>query len=396
MKKNATKRAVPVTPALRPVAIAAGLDVSDRTCELCLIDEDGEVAERTTFRNTPAALAAIFQHRAPLRVALEVGTHSRWIARALDSAGHEVLVANPRKLRAIYENDNKDDRVDAEILARLARVDPTLLHPIRHRSESSAQALAVVRARDGLVRARAMLVNHVRGAVKPTGARIAPCSTETFGRKAADQLPPELAEVLRPVVDQIATLTDTIRRYDRQIEKLCDERFPETRPLRQIAGVGALIALVFVLTLDDPTRFRNGRAVGAYLGLRPRRSQSGQDDPQLRITKAGDRYLRKLLVGSAQYILGRHGPDCDLRRFGLRLAKQPVLAPGEKPPKKKDKRDRIAKKKAVVATARKLSTVLFALWVSGEPYEPLRTAPPRKSRRGAALNTVPVEELRAA
>jgi len=258
MKNHVTKGISRETTPLRPTLVAAGLDVSDRTCELCIVGEDGEVTYRATFRTTLAGLAQAFDGRPPMRIALEVGTHSRWITGALAGWGHEVIVANPRKLRLISENDSKGDPVDAELLARLARVDPKLLSPIRHRSEAHARALAVVRARDPFVRARVSLVNHVRGAVKPVGGRIEPCSTETFGHKAAAQLPRELADVLQPILDQITALTETIRSFDRRIEKLATEHFPETAPLRQIPGVGALTALAFVLTLDDPTRTRGG------------------------------------------------------------------------------------------------------------------------------------------
>jgi transposase len=399
MKNDATKAVSPGTTTLGPVATAAGLDVSDRTCALCIVREDGEVAFRATFRTTRDALAEMFQHRPPIRIALEVGTHSRWISRALAAWGHEVIVANARKLRLIFENDNKRDPVDAEILARFARADPKLLFPIHHRSESRDRALAVVRARDPLVRARVLLVNHVRGAVKPLGARIAPCSTETFGQKAAAQLPRELADVLQPVLDQITALTHTIRTFDRQIEKLATVSFPETAPLRQIPGVGALTALAFVLTLDDPARFDNARAVGAYLGLRPRRGQSGHEDPQLRITKAGDPYLRALLVQSAHYTLGRFGPDSDLRRWGLRLAKQSPPASGETstvPKRKRARSDQVAKKKAVVAVARKLSAILYRLWVDQVDYEPLRAPPPVRRRRANNEPGKMVEERDAA
>jgi transposase len=170
-------------------------------------------------------------------------------------------------------------------------------------------------------------------------------------------VPAAVAPALVPLLDTIAELTARIRSYDHAVEHLAAASYPVTAVLRQVSGVGPLTSLAFVLTLEEPTRFRNGRAVGAYLGLCPRRRQSASWEPQLRITKAGDAFVRRLLVGSAQYILGPFGPDSDLRRYGLR-----ICARGGK----------TAKKRAVVAVARKLAALLYALWRTGAAYEPLR------------------------
>lgn len=170
-------------------------------------------------------------------------------------------------------------------------------------------------------------------------------------------MPAELVSALGPVLETIAELTVRIRAYDRELERLCAQQYPETQRLRQVAGVGALTALAYVLVLEDPTRFARSRAVGPYLGLRPKRAESGQARPQLRISKGGDVLLRKLLVQSAHYVLGPFGPDTDLRRWGQRLA-----ARGGKN----------AKKRAVIAVARKLAVLLHRLWMSGAKYEPLR------------------------
>jgi transposase len=159
------------------------------------------------------------------------------------------------------------------------------------------------------------------------------------------------------LVAMVHELTLQIRGLEREIEALCEQSYPETQRLRQVSGVGALTSLAYVLTIEDPQRFRRSRSVGAYLGLQPRRRQSGEQDPLLRITKAGDPFLRRLLVQSGHYILGPFGPDTDLRRFGLRL-----MARG----------GRAGRKKALVAVARKLAVLLHRLWVTGETYEALR------------------------
>jgi transposase len=337
--------------------VTVGLDLGDKYSRFSVLDDEGELLEEGRVATTTKGLSQRFGGMPPWRVALEVGTHSPWVDRLLAGMGHEVLVANPRKVRLICDNENKSDRLDAEFLARLARVDPKLLHPVQHRDSESQEALAVLRSRQALVDARTQLVNHVRGAVKSHGSRLKSCSTASFHKQATCQIPEGLRPALMPVLERLGDLTREIRRFDRQIEQLCSERYPETMLLRQVAGVGALTALWFVLTIGDPHRFSNSRRVGAYLGLRPRRSQSGGDDPELRITKAGDRQLRRLLVTAAQYILGPFGPDTDLRRWGLALA-----ARGRK----------AAKKRAVVAVARKLAVLLIALWKNAEEYEPLR------------------------
>jgi transposase len=238
-------------------------------------------------------------------------------------------------------------------------MDTKLLAPIQHRDAKTQADLAVLRSRDVLVEARTKLINHVRGTVKTMGGRIASMSSEAFGSKAEASVPNELRVALAPVMEMIRGLTQQIRRYDKWVEEAAQQRYPQTSSLRQVPGVGALTSLAYVLTVQDPGRFSNSRKVGAYLGLRPKQAQSGQEDPQLRISKAGDGYLRRLLVGSAHYILGPFGPPCDLRTWGQKLA----VRGGKN-----------AKKRAVVAVARKLAVLLHRLWVSQTPYEPQRAA----------------------
>jgi transposase len=339
--------------------VAIGLDIGDRYTYVAVIDEDGELIEESRIRTTPEVIRRRFGSMPRTRIALEVGTHSPWVSRLLEDAGHEVVVANPRRLRFIYDSDDKSDRTDAEGLARVARLDPKLLKPICHRSERAQRHLSVIRARDAVVAARTALINHTRGAVKAVGSRLPKCSAPSFATKVADHVPDALQSALSPVLTLIAELTARIRAYDREIERLSTEHYPETQGLKQISGVGPITALAYVLVLEDPDRFDRSRAVGAYLGLRPKRAESGDSRPQLRISKGGDELLRKLLVQAAHYVLGPHGPDTDLRRWGQRLA-----ARGGKN----------AKKRAIVAVARKLAVLLHRLWMSGADYEPLRHA----------------------
>lgn len=335
--------------------ITIGMDLGDKSHNVCVLDTEGEVKARGSVKNTAKAILKYFKDFEECLVAIEAGTHSGWVSRILKEMGHEVLVANPRKLRAVWDSDEKDDERDAEMLARIARFDPHLLYPITHRGAQAHSDLAVIKARDMMVKTRTMLIAHARGVVKSVGKRIPKCSAASFHIKLHEEMPLELSDALEPMVLTIYELTRTIRDYDELIEKLSKEKYPETEGLRAVRGVGPITALAFVLTLEESSRFDKSRAVGAFLGLTPKRDKSGQVDKQLRITKAGNGYLRRLLVGCAQYILGPFGSDCDLRRFGLKLAKG-----GGKN----------AKRRAVIAVARKLSVMMHSLWKTGEEYDP--------------------------
>jgi transposase len=332
-----------------------GMDLGDRTHEVCVLEATGKVIVRQQIVNTKAAVVRFFKPYAGALVVIETGTHSPWIARELEQVGCPVLIGNARKLRAIWTAKDKSDVHDAEMLARIGRLDPELLHAVHHRGEAAQQDLAVLKARDMLVAVRSDLVNHVRSVVKAAGQRIAPCSTDSFAGRARASAPAGLIPALLPVIEEIESLTTHIRAYDKHVGDLIEQRHPEARRLSQVPGVGPVTSLGFVLSLEEPGRFKKSRSVGPYLGLTARRDQSGQTDKQLPITKAGDDFLRRLLVGCAHYILGAFGPECDLRRFGGKLA-----ARGGKN----------AKRRAVVAVARKLAVLLHRLWVTGADYDP--------------------------
>jgi transposase len=349
--------------------MTAGLDIGDKYSYLCLIDtESGEVVEEGRLRTNPKAFRRRFASEQPMRIAIEAGTHSPWVSRLLEECGHEVLVANARKLRLIYANKRKTDEMDAENLARLARVDPKLLYPLKHRGQECQAHMAIVRSREALVGTRTQLVNHVRGTVKSFGGRLPKCPARSFHKRASEHIPEALLAALGPILEQIGSLTERIRQYDRQLEAISKEHYPETDLLRRVEGIGPLTALTFVLTLEDPHRFEKSRSVGAYLGLVPATDRSGDSDPQKRISKEGDQMLRKLLVSSAHYILGPFGSDSDLRRHGEKIA---------------SRGGKNSKKRAAVAVARKLSVLLHRLWVSGEIYDPLYNTR-RRAQQGEA------------
>jgi len=339
------------------MGLTIGLDLGDRFTEGRVLDASGEVVESFRVRTTEPALTSRLSSFAPSRVVLEVGTHSPWVSRVVTRLGHEGIVANPRRVRLIAENDSKSDGVDAELLARLGRVDPALLKPIVHRGADAQRDRMLIQSRDGFVRARTQLVNQARGLAKALGTRMPTSSTDAFPKRVRAAIPLDLFPGLEPLLETIEHLSRTIRQFDREIERLCRERYPETEFLRQVPGVGPITALFYVLTIEDPSRFAKSRSVGAYLGLRPKQRDSGEQQPQLRITKAGDALLRRLLVSAAHYVLGPFGPDTDLRRAGLRMAERGGNA---------------SKKRAIVAVARRLAVLLHRLWVTQEEYVALR------------------------
>lgn len=344
-----------------------GFDLGDKKHAICVLDQDGAIIDERTITNHHESLRRLSIKYPKARIALEVGSHSPWISRFLKELDHEVLVANPRKLRAIYANNRKSDQNDARMIARLARVDPELLYPIEHGTEQSQRDLLQIKLRDNLVRQRVDIISSVRFTLKSLGVALPSPNTECFAKRCRTLLHgghAELLAMVEPSLQVVDLMTKNIRELDRAIEQLCAEKYPATTRLRQICGVGAITSLCYVLTIEDPERFDSPRDVAAYLGLVPKRDQSGNLDKQLRISKAGDAYLRRLLVGAAQYILGPFGPDSDLRRHGLELAARGGAR---------------AKKKAVVAIARKLAVLLLVLWKHPRDYEPLRQTPPPKA-----------------
>jgi transposase len=346
--------------------LTIGLDLGDRSSFYCVLNETGEVILEARVATSPEVMKKTFGKMPRSRIALETGTHSPWVSRLLSELGHETIVAHARNVRLIGESRRKDDRLDAQALARLARIDPRLLSPVQHRSAQAQADLSVIRARYALVRTRTALVCSARGLTKSFGERILGRNPKAFRPAMGETLSPQLQAALSPLLSALETITAQIREYDVQIEKLAEETYPEVALLKQVKGVGTLIALTYILTLEDPRRFLKSRDAGCYVGLQPGRRNSGESERQLHITREGDSYLRMVLVQGAQHILGPFGEDSDLRRWGLKLA---------------ERGGRNGKKRAIVAVARKLA-VLHHLWISCEAYEPLHNT--RKRRLAAA------------
>jgi transposase len=351
MKKNS----IPVSEIPE---LTIGLDLSDRSFQFCELNAKGEIVKEGQLKLNRTSLRKYLAAQPKARVALETGGQSAWVKPIIEELGHQAVVANARELEAVTGRSHRSDHHDARQLARLARVDCELLHPVRLRDGRQQADLFVIRARAVLVEARTMLINFARGITKTTGGRLPSSATHRFADRVRAAVPEALRPALLPLLNVLDQITQEIDGYDENIEALADDRYPETRWLRQAPGVGTLTALTFVLTVSDPARFAHSRDVGPFLGLVPRRRQSGEQDPHLRISKCGDRYLRQLLVQCAHVVMGRFGPDNALRRWALAHAQH----------------SRTAKKRTVVAVARKLAVILHRLWLRQEVFRPFPIA----------------------
>lgn len=361
MKTQTKSAVVPTSAAPVPArGFTLGLDLGDRKHHVCVLNAAGEIVHEGSLLNSRPTLAQLLTDYPQATVALEAGTHSPWISRFLSEHGASVLVANPRKLHAISRHERKCDRRDAQMLARLARVDPALLAPIEHGTAQAQHDLLGLKLRDTLVRTRVSLINTVRFTLKSLGHPVRNPSSDSFHRRVVQDVPPACLPVIQPLLAVLEKISGEIKQLERLLIQRSQTDYPASQRLQQIPGVGPLTALCFTLKIGDPHRFGRSRDVGAYLGLCPRRDQSGGTDKQLRISKCGDGLLRRLLVNAAHYVLGPFGPAGALRDYGQRLLGQGSMR---------------EKKRAVVAVARKLAVLLLSLWKHGTDYEARAATP---------------------
>ncbi len=340
--------------------LTIGLDLGDKFSEVCVLDPDQRVVSRGPVRTDPARLQALFSNFPGATAVLEVGSQSRWVqALGRRSGLGRVIAADPRQLQLITQSVKKSDRRDAYVLARAGQGLPELLNPVEHRSEEVHADLAVMRTRELLVDQRTRLVNRIRGLVKASGHRLSSCSATYFFRQARPQIPPQLKPACAPLFVLLEVIHEQLLEITRQAKKLVREKYPVVDFLMTVPSIGLRTALTFALTIEDPARIRGTRNIGAYLGVTPRKKESGDSSPQLGITKAGDTHVRRLLVLCAHHLLAR-GKDCRLKRWGLQLC---------------ERGGRNAKKRAVVAVARKLAVHMLAIWKTGEVYDPWRGVP---------------------
>jgi len=359
MKHATTRVSVPIS--VPTPVLTIGIDVGDRRSHACVVDGSRTVLEEFSFETNEVGLCEKLR-REPCQIILEVGPHSRWMQKSLQRLGHTVRVVDARKIQLISRSNNKTDRRDARTLAQLGAGVPELLGDIKHRSDAAQADLALLLTRDHFVGQRTATINRMRGVLKSVGVKVPRMSTKVFHGRVGELVPEALRPALLPLLAELSWLHQQLRSLDKEIDKMA-ERYPAVAKLKQVSGVGNLTALAFVLSLDDPSRFKKSRDVGPFVGLTPRKHASGEKDPQLSITRSGNPYLRRILVQAAHYILGPFGPECLLRRQGLRIV---------------ERGGKHAKKRAAVAVARKLAVLLHRLWVSDAPYEPwYRTeAPP--------------------
>ena len=345
------------TPTTLPTTI--GLDLGARVTQVAIYNTSGNRVEERKISTAKDSLEQLLYRFPGARVVMEASTPTRWINNLARERGHEVIIANPRKIPIITSSIRKSDRNDARLLGEIGQIKPELLSPIELREDIYQLVRTQLFARQQLVKTRGSLCTFVRSQVKSVGQSLPPVDTRVFASKMRSLLPKELGSVLEPILRTIQQLSDEIDSLDAVVKTSSATDFPKTAVLQQVHGVGPLISLAFVATVGAPDRFKNSRSLGPYLGLVPRLDQSGQSNPALAITKHGDTYMRSLLVSAATRILGPFGVDSDLRRFGLRIIEQG----GQR-----------AKGKARIAVARKLAVLLHRLLLTGEVYEPIRNA----------------------
>ncbi len=331
--------------------IHVGIDVHQKSSQVCELSEEGVILETSQIPSTESAYLRWFQNRETMRIVIECGGSSRWVFRLLREMGHEVLVVNPRRVRLIAESSLKTDKIDAEVLARLSCFGRGLLRPVYQRGDEASILQTRLRVRSTLVRSRTTMINSIRGVLRSYGYRIPGRAISRFSIGYASlELPSELRRALDPLYATVVELTMRIDILTKSLSKDSrqDERF---RRLQTVPGVGPMVSLAFVSLIDNPHRFRKSRHVGSYLGLRPRIRQSGSSEVRGSITKEGNAELRRLLVQGAHSLL-RCRQESAIRNWGLALV------------------DRIGKKKAVVAIARKLAVLLHRLWVNEQNFIP--------------------------
>ena len=340
--------------------LTIGLDLGDKLSEVCVLDSEHRIIKRGSLPTDPKTFEEFFGSYPGATAVFEVGSQSRWVQPLVRKAGlGKVITADPRQIKLITQSTKKTDRRDAFILARAGQGMPELLCPVEHRSEEAHADLSVMRTREMLVAQRTDLVNRIRGMVKASGHKQPSCTAAYFFSQAKPQIPTHLHQAAAPLLAVLKVIHEQLLEIKRSAKQMVKEKYPVVDLLMTIPSVGLVTALTFVLTIEHSHRIRGTRNVGAYLGLTPRRKESGSARPQLGITKAGDTHLRRLLVLCAHHLLSR-GKDCRLKRWGLEICKRGGSN---------------AKKRAVVATARKLSIHMLAIWKSGETYDLMRGIP---------------------
>lgn len=331
-----------------------GLDVSDKATHICVVDADGKTIWRGACASDPAALAATLAKRCPdlVRVVLETGSLSAFLYHGLIERSVPAICVCARHAKGVLSTRvNKSDPHDAEGLAQLAR---TGWYKAVHIKDSATHLdRAQLAVREQLIKAHRAMLGQLRGLLKLFGLRLGKVTTpgkRAERLKALFEQKPELQAIMTPLTEALAALEKQIRLSSRALEARAAAD-PVCRRLMSTPSIGPITALQFKSAIEDPARFDHGEAVGAYAGLAPRRSQSGERDVKGRISKAGDARLRSALYEAANVLLTRVKRPCPLQTWGKALA----AAKGGK--------------RARVAVARKLAVLLHRLWRTDTDFQ---------------------------
>ena len=333
-----------------------GMDVSLEEVSICVMDGSGRVVARGTTPTDPAAIVAFIEEQAPdvVRIVHESGQISIWLTRELRALGAPVICIDARMAhKALSARPNKSDRADAEGLAHLARTG--WYREVHVKSEASDRLRTLIGARDRLLRIRKDIEGHVRGVLKTYGIRLSPVTSARNRASFRDQL--QAVAQGDPVLEVVATsfivaheaVCNECAAIEDEMVALARES-ALARRLMTVPGVGPIVALSFIATIDDAARFGKSTQVGAYLGLTPKRYQSGEIDHSGRISKCGDAAMRALLVEAASTLIAKVKRFSPLKAWAVRLAARKGF------------------KKAAVATARKLAVILHRIWCDGTTF----------------------------
>jgi transposase len=340
----------------------AGLDVSLKEVSICVVDSDERAVARGSVMTSPDAIQGFLQDKgvAPTRIVRESGQLSIWLHRQLEKLGHPVVCIDARLAhKALSAKLNKSDKADAEGLAQLARTG--WYSEVHIRSEAADQLHLVLNARERVVRLRKDLEAHVGGALKAHGIRLPSISQRRRRAEFRERLAraaehdPFLALIADSFIPLHETLCAIAEDLDDVLRAIAKER-PVARRLMTVPGVGVMVSLGFIATVDHPERFSRTADVGAFLGLTPRRHQSGETDYSGRISKCGSTAMRTLLFEAAACLIRQVKRFSALKSWAVRLA------------------GRMGFKKAAVATARKLAVILLTNWKDGTEFEWTREA----------------------
>jgi transposase len=327
-----------------------GFDVGKKSSHFCIVNEKREIQKEGKVRNRKKDLGLVFGSMQPMRIVLEVSCKSFWLADQLKRLGHQPIVVDPGRTKAIGAARIKHDRLDAKILAELCQAN--LLAVVDQPTQEDRFARMPVTVRAGLVRARVQLMNTVRSIADSEGVEIPgsdPMHFTTAVNSVLRTIPKAMVYALQPMVDSIDSLTESISHCDQALLEVA-KNDPTMQLLQTCPGVGPISSAAYAQAIRDPRRFTSGRAVGAYLGLVPSLYASGKTYRRGGITKCGNRQARWLLTMAANSLL-RCNKDSAIKRWGIMLTA------------------RIGRRKAVTAIARKLAAILWAMWRDHRAFE---------------------------